>query len=368
MEHTHNSARLVVGCMTGTSIDCIDIALVQIEGNGLRMKSSILRTSSRSLSGLAEPLRRLSLQQSMTAGEITRLASELGALHFELIKEITIDQQIDLIAVHGQTVFHAPPLSWQLINPSLIAYNLGIPVVYDLRTADLALGGQGAPITPLADFIMFRSPEERRTVVNLGGFCNITQLPACPNMELDRFVSQIRGSDVCVCNQLLDAIARELLGKPCDENGDEAMRGAIQEEPYIRLIELLQNQSQEARSLGTGDELNDWLAAYRNSHSKCDLARTACGTIAQTIVSACSDADRLILAGGGVHNRALVQEIMAKSGNPVDMSDSYGVPAQYREAAAMAVLGAICRDRVPITLPQVTGVKTPPVSGCWVLP
>ncbi len=357
--------------MTGTSIDGLDAALVEIKGRGLLIRAEVQRCLSLPLGELTEPLRLLARQEPMPTGEITRIAREFSLLHLQALKELIGDREIDLVAVHGQTVFHRPPLSWQLINPAPIAYGLGVPVVYDMRAADLAIGGQGAPITPLADFILFRNPDEARCVVNLGGFCNITILPACVKENesgLSDCVKLIRGRDVCVCNRLLDRIARVLFRQPYDENGENAVSGEVQRKPFNSLLALLEAQSDSNRSLGTGDELKIWLDDNIKVYKPNDLARTACAAIAEAITTACKPVDRLILAGGSVKNRALVAEILDRSEVPVDMSDAYGVPAQFREAVAMAVLGALCHDRIPITLPSVTGVVKAPVSGCWVLP
>jgi len=354
--------------MTGTSLDGVDAALVKIEGHGLGMQVAGLDFISHPLCNIAEPLRDLSQQHPMTSGQLARLTYDLSDIYLTAIRQVAGNRDIALISVHGQTVFHDPPLSWQLINPSVIAHKLGIPVVFDLRAADLAMGGQGAPITPLADSVLFRNTDEKRCIVNLGGFCNVTFLPACPSEDVKQYPTKISGGDVCVCNQLLNEIARELMGKPYDDNGREASCGEIRDKPYESLFELLQNQSRAGRSLGTGDELDDWLAKFRDNYSTQDLARTACGAIAGTISRRCDNADRLILAGGGVLNKTLVREINERSRSPVTLSADYSVPPQYREAVAMAVLGALCQDRIPITLPQITGAKVAPISGCWVLP
>ncbi|HHE46319.1 MAG TPA: hypothetical protein ENL08_01275, partial [Bacteroidetes bacterium] len=222
-----------------------------------------------------------------------------------------------------------------------------------------------------ADYVLFRDPDETRCVVNLGGYCNVTILAACKGgaggSVIDR-AGLIKGRDVCACNSLLDGIAVEAFHQPFDENGDNAARGVVRSEPLAALSELLQEQSSEGRSLGSGDELHTWLKQYQHRYDGRDLARTACAAIAGCITAACGSADRLIVAGGGVENRTLMSEIRSRAGVPVETTDEYGVPARYREAAAMAVLGALCRDRIPVTLPGVTGVETAPVSGCWMIP
>jgi len=170
------SVRLAIGTMTGTSIDGLDIALVRAIGTGTSMRVELERSASFSLGPLALGLRNLAEGRSATASEIARLALAFGQLHADAIIELASDElpEIDLICAHGQTVFHSPPASWQLLNPHPIAVRTGVPVVFDLRQADLALGGQGAPITPITDPMLFPDVPTPFAVINLGGFCNVT--------------------------------------------------------------------------------------------------------------------------------------------------------------------------------------------------
>ncbi len=353
--------RLVLGCMTGTSIDGLDVALVCIRGNGLTMRVELRDQCSRELGTLASRLRSLAGQQPCTAGDIAAMGRDLALIHLDACRELTKGQHIDLVCVHGQTVFHAPPLSWQLFSPAVLAHGLHAPVVSDLRAADLAAGGQGAPITPLADWILLRHAVETRAVINLGGFVNLTRLPA------DGGVDRVSGGDVCACNQVLDAVARTVLDRPFDENGAAALEGRASPRAVADLGRRLGMQAKAGRSLGTGDELASWLERFRDLAPE-DLARSACAAIAAVVAKAAAPANRLILAGGGTRNRALVAELTARAGVPVQISDELGVPATLREAMAFAVLGALCQDGVPITLPAITGVDRAPVAGCWTWP
>ena len=348
-------ARLVVGCMTGTSLDGLDAVVAEITGHGLRMRVTVRDRRSASLGRLAAPLRALAEQQPFTAGAIARLARDFSLLHARVLARFGVTP--DLVVVHGQTVFHAPPVSWQLLTPAVIAEHLGCAVISDLRAADLAAGGQGAPITPSADLILYGHARERRTVINLGGFCNLTRLPA------GRDPAGIRGGDVCACNQVLDAVARTALSRPYDPDGRHAQRGTSNLAAERDLVQRLEHQRRAGRSLGTGDELATWLA--RHPLLPNDLARTACAAIATVIAKATAPADRLVLAGGGTRNRALLAELSARSSAPVTLSDELGIPAGDREALGMAVLGALCQDGIPITLPAVTQVAKPTRSGTW---
>lgn len=357
----HSGTRLVAGCMTGTSLDGIDVAVLMIDGHGLDLRVQLEGYNTRPLGALAPRLRALAEQQPMTAGDIARLGADFAALHIEAIQEACGRQKPDLIAIHGQTVFHQPPLSWQFITPAPIAWALNAAVVYDLRAADLAAGGQGAPITPLSDWVLFRHGSEQRTIVNLGGFCNVTRLPA------HNEIRHLDGGDVCACNQLLDRLARALLDQPYDRDGEHALRGKVIDGAMADLVRLLGDQADAGRSLGTGDELSEWAGRHALEDVD-DALRTACAAIAQVIVAKAVPCDRLVLAGGGVRNKALVAELKEKSGVPVSTTDTVGIPAHLREAAGMAVLGALCEDRTPITVPRITGVKKAPVAGHWVRP
>lgn len=355
------TTRRVVGCMTGTSLDALDAALVEIQGAGFGMRARFLRALSRPLGPLATPLRRLASQEPLRAGEIAEAALALAHLHAHAIRDLLAGDPCDLVGVHGQTVYHRPPTSWQLLQPAPIARAIAAPVVFDLRQADLAAGGQGAPITPIADFILYRSLAPHPAVANLGGFCNVTSwTPGDP--------ASIRGQDVCACNQLLDAIARERLGLPFDDAGAHAARGTIRPDARADLDAVLAEQARAGRSLGTGDEALAWLARHPHASGQ-DLAATAVDALARCISASVPSADPLVLAGGGLRNRALKHAIAHTHPARVIASDEAGIPAPYREAAAFAVLAALCHDRVPITIPAVTRTPAPaPIAGAWINP
>jgi len=354
--------RRVVGCMTGTSLDGLDVALVDISGQGLNMQATWQRSHAVPLGEIGPRLRALAEQQPQAAASIAQLMRDFSLFHGEAIRTLLAGEICDLVAVHGQTVYHAPPASWQLFQPAPLTQMLGVSVVCDLRAADLALGGQGAPITPLADWILLRSAQESRVVVNLGGFCNITLLPQGAGPEL------ISGRDVCACNQLLDAIARHALGCDYDADGRAALSGQALPHVTAHFSALLRQQMASGRSLGTGDELQREVVSAAQTITGADLARSACQAIAETVVAA-GGSGRYVLAGGGTANAALVAAFSAVCPAGACRSDDLGLPASAREAVAMAVLGALCQDRCPITLPQVTRLTGPaPIAGLWTLP
>lgn len=351
--------------MCGTSLDGIDAALVEVEGRGLDVRARFVRGHAVGLGALADAIRSLAAQQPATAAGIAALTRELSLLHVQCIAELLGDVRVHLVAAHGATVVHQPPVSWQMLQPALVAHALACPVVSDLRAADVALGGQGAPITPIADWLLLRQAAATVAVVNLGGYCNVTLLPAA---SVDALPTSVRAADVCACNHLLDDIARRRLGRPFDTDGQAARLGRTCPELVERLLVQLRAQASAGRSLGTGDELGSWVDQTA-AHPAEDVARSACEAIATVIAQACAPAERVLLAGGSVRHRVLVECLARRCPAPVSPTDEFGVPARWREAIHMAVLGALCQDRVPITLPMVTGVRpAAPVAGTWVMP
>jgi 1,6-anhydro-N-acetylmuramate kinase len=243
-----------------------------------------------------------------------------------------------------------------------------VPVCYDLRQADLIAGGQGAPITPIADWILFPRPS---TVVNLGGICNISFVTPFPE---DTF-----GGDVCPCNLLIDGVVKHLFPPlRYDEDGRIAAKGVAT--PLTDLLDPAGfHATFEPRSLGRERFSDRWASAVADeacqSMTPHDVVASAVGSVAHEIGYFTEEHDHpgpLILAGGGSRNPALVRAIRSSCSQyvPEDirLSDELGVPVEAREALEFAVLGALSQDGVPITLPRVTGAKEPGRAGVWVYP
>lgn len=362
--HPEAPPRLVVGTMTGTSIDGdLDAALVAVHGRGLGMRASVEATGSWPLGALADDLRRVAAQEPMPAGEFARIARAFGELHARALDELCSGAgvQPDLAVLHGQTVFHAPPLTWQLLDPWPVAARLGCRVRYDLRSANTVSGGQGAPITPLADFVLFADTLGPKLVMNLGGFINVTLVPT-----LGQGVDAIRGFDVCACNHLLDRVARTRLGAPFDADGAAASRGTADTETARRIADAIAPAAVAGttrRSLGTGDD------AARLVELTAPLAPDdACRTVVEAIASAAvrviasetgtSVAD-IRIAGGSARHRALQAALARRTGATVrTTAESDGIPVHMREAAEIAILGALADDGVRYSLPQVTGAAS----------
>lgn len=381
--------RIVAGCMTGTSLDGLDAALVRITGTGLEMKAELLGHVAVDLPGeLRSTL--MSLASGQAAEPITymRAARALGELHADGIEQLLAGgwhppgTAIDFVTAHGQTIWHAPkdedgPKSWQLFDPWPIVKRLKLPVCYDLRQADLIAGGEGAPLTPIADWVMYR--EQGDMVANLGGVFNASvwrhsdSRPDGPVLDGD---PPLEGTDVCHCNLLLDGLAQWKIAEPYDRDGAVASKGNYIESLHLAIANYYRDATFHDRSLGRENLLLDEVKALVESYpglGAADVLCTAANYVAETIASwlDAMGCRRLILAGGGVRNATLVKLIqqwvhqLSDGHAAVMLSDDLGIPCEAREAMGFAVLGALSQDGVPISLPQVTGAKDPGVAGVW---
>lgn len=356
------SARMVVGCMSGTSMDAIDAALVAIDGSGLSMRAELVRSASVELP-MADEVRAFAEGRACSASDICRFARALGEAHRNVISSVLASDAADLIVMHGQTVLHTPPLSWQLMDPWPVAVEFDARVVTDLRSRSVASGGEGAPLTPLADWVLFRTTYELRTVVNLGGFVNVTRVPM-DHADAGASLASIGGGDVGPCNLVLDRLARARLGDPFDSDGASASAGQADQGLAESIASRLAPSN--SRSLGTGDEA-EWVDDVLAPLSTPDALATACDAISRAVAGSV-ESGTAIIAGGGTRNRALVAALARHHAGAVVLSDQFGVPAQLREAMGFAVLGALAEDDVAVSLPQITGVATSGRDGQWILP
>ncbi len=375
--------RFALGFMTGTSLDGIDAAAIRGLGRGDDLEVEVVRHVHRPWPDDLEGLKAFAHGEPRTASEIGRLAHDFGRLHAEVVRDAFEDIAFDLVAVHGQTVHHAPPLSWQLIDPWPILEACRCPVVSDLRSADLIAGGEGAPITPRADAILFRRQllsDSTVAIVNLGGFANVTLLPSTDP-------ASAIGFDCCPCNHLLDTASRHGLDRPYDEDGRVTAAGTPEANLVASLLPRLASILDDARSGGDGDdaiEVVRSLAEDARAHDDvpnllASLARVVATVVLEGINAKIEthrlpELGRVLLAGGGVRNSGLVEAFRdrATTGQPglqVESTDAIDVPAEAREAVDMAILGLLAMDGLDITTPRTTGRDDAiPPSGSWIGP
>ncbi|GIV61479.1 MAG: anhydro-N-acetylmuramic acid kinase [Rhodothermaceae bacterium] len=385
------SSRLVVGLMSGTSLDGVDAALVHLSGSGrgLRLaprafvtlpypeplQASLLANSDPATSSVRD-LALLNVRVAHACARAVEAVCEAGGI---------TPADLDLIGSHGQTVYHIPEptdcagepvtATLQIGDPSVLANRVGVPVVGDFRPADMALGGQGAPLVPYFDYVVFTRDDRNRALLNLGGIANLTVLPrhAAPD--------DVRAFDTGPGNMVLDALARRLLGRPCDTGGAVAARGT----PHEGLLdELLAHPYFDRRPpKSTGRELFGtpfvdrlWERARRLGLSAADVLATATALTARTVRDACRrfvaarhQPDEVLVAGGGVHNATLMRYLRdAFAPVPVRSTAEDGIDPDAKEALCFAVLAHETLNGVPTNLPAVTGARHPTLLGKICLP
>lgn len=355
---------LFIGIMSGTSLDGVDAALVDLEGTPPRTLAFASVPFPSELRSRLLALSRPGSGELEVASEATLGLADLYALAVDRVLAASGVDRSSIVAVgcHGQTVRHRPERGYtiQLNDPARVAEKCRIDVVADFRRRDMAAGGEGAPLVPAFHQAAFGLPGCSRCVVNVGGIANITAIASD---------GAILGFDCGPGNVLLDAWASEHLGRPCDLDGAWALTGhadatvleRLLDEPYFR----------RAPPKSTGRELFDrrWLAARLGEEvSPQDTQATLVELTARAITDAISrfapDAREIFLCGGGARNPAIVDRITHLAAQRrVSTTDELGVPSGHVEAVAFAWLAMQCVRREPIDLTSVTGALHPCILG-----
>jgi anhydro-N-acetylmuramic acid kinase len=362
---------LYLGIMTGTSLDAIDVAACRFEGKRVQL---VAFHSTR----WPDDLR--SLLFELATSEYVRM-DDVAHAHFRLAKEYdrAVRETLEVakirsgdvrgIGLHGQTVRHLPKdgATLQLGSGAALAAVSGIDVVSDFRAADVALGGEGAPLMPMFDYAFLRNETSDRATLNIGGIANITWLPK--NASIDDVVAFDTGPG----NMLIDLLAQRCFGQPYDTDGAHARRGNILEE---NLKEMLSHPyfAQDPPKT-TGRELfgERFIAATLDAIANGTLkAEDAIATMteftAKSIADALSKLSRskfeLIVSGGGAHNSFLMQRLAFHLQNAsIVTSDALGIPANAKEAIAFAYFAKAFVEEIPIHLPKTTGASARVILG-----
>jgi anhydro-N-acetylmuramic acid kinase len=386
-------ALLVAGVMSGTSADGIDVALCRISP-ALRADTAprLKLLGHRSFAyekKVRETILGIAAGNKTTAAEISQLSWRLGELYAESIATTSreLDLKPQLAAMHGQTIYHqAVPAKFlgagvrctsQIGEPALLAERLRIPVVSDFRPADLAAGGQGAPLVPTLDFCLFRHATKNRLLLNLGGIANVTALPAACKS------SGVLAFDTGPANILIDLLMQQLYDRRFDKNGAVAARGRVLTPVLERLLATPYFSAPTPKSCGReefGGAFAHQLLALCKRASKQDVIATATALTAASILDAyrrfcwphlgqhapLARATELIAAGGGAKNHTLMRmltEGFAQLGVKVSTTASAGLPVDAKEAAAFALLGWLTWHGLPGNIPSATGASRPVILG-----
>ena len=373
-----------LGLMSGTSVDGVDCALVDISRAQARLRVKLLASQT-----IAYPKK---LRQQVllaptkgTVAELCHLNAAVGEM-FAKAALLTIrragllPEEIRLIGSHGQTVYHQPAAirepgiglirsTLQIGDPAIIAERTGITTVANFRTRDIAAGGEGAPLAPYVHYLLFQEKRQSRLVVNLGGIGNATYLLARGNLD------DVRAFDTGPCNMLLDGLVVRGTSKKChfDRGGRLAGKGRS----HGALLKTLLTHSYLAKKppKSTGrEEFGDFYISqvFRQAKAKRlsleDTLATSCEFIAATIVGSCQwirgNVDEVICGGGGVSNLALMDALeKVFYPRPVRTMDHYGFDSHAFEALAFAVMAYETLQGNPSNVPSVTGARHPVVQG-----
>lgn len=350
-------------------MDAVDVALVEL-GTAL---PELIATSTRHWPNtLQQRLRALAAGAPIDATALAILDAEVGEFLGSTIAEMlaveAIDpQRVSAIGCHGQTVAHVPDADFaatlQIGDANVIAERTGITTVNDFRRRDIAAGGQGAPLTPAFHEAFLRDSGEDRVVLNLGGIANITVLPSAADRPATGF-------DTGPANCLMDLWTRQQLGRAYDEDGAWAETA----QPHSGLLAALLDDAyfgqQPPKSTGTqyfsAPWLRERLAAtppLTPAQVQATLMAFTCRTVTDAIHGHAPDTRRVLVCGGGVHNRALVRQLADMLGIPVGSTGDFGLSPDWVEAMAFAWLAQRAISGHAGNLPAVTGARGPRILG-----
>lgn len=353
----------VAGIMSGTSLDGIDVAIVDIQGKRVE---TIGFTSTPYTADTRAQILGVSDCATHTAA-ISRLNYQLSELYAKAVKRaVKRFGPVALIGCHGQTIFHeGRSNTLQLGEPAVLAERTGTPVVSNFRARDIAAGGQGAPLVPYVDYLLFRHPKRTRVALNIGGIANITVLPAGARPD------QVIAFDTGPGNMVMDSLVREMTkgAQTCDRGGRIAASGQVNRPLLDRLLADPYYWKRPPKSAGREQYGAEFLANLKDTGLPvADLVATAtvltAATIALGVRRHAAQARDLIVSGGGVHNPQIMHHLSAYLPEvAIATSSAYGIDADAKEAIAFAVLAHETWRGRPGNLMTATGARRNVVLG-----
>ncbi len=359
----NKQVRRIIGLMSGTSMDGLDVVLCEFEGEGGATQVKVLEFRTVAFDeSVKDEIRKVFAKRKIDFQQLVVLNPWIGNLHGRLVLDCLQEwgippSKVDLIASHGQTVFHAPQIlhglekfpnaTLQIGDGDHVAVTTGIITLSDFRQKHCAAGGEGAPLAVYGDYLIFSKPGENRILLNMGGIANFTYLPATLN------ANDVFATDTGTGNTLIDAVTRNYFNLAYDENAELAKRGVINE----ALLRELKNDQffQKPFPKTTGPELFnvDYLRkAQQRSQTEAlspedllaTLTRFSAETIAEAVLHAVATHDTALpwaiyASGGGVHNPLLlahIQELLP--GFTLGKTDDLGISGDAKEAILFATL------------------------------
>ncbi|MFN8347880.1 MAG: anhydro-N-acetylmuramic acid kinase [Spirosomataceae bacterium] len=367
-EIAQKPTRRIIGLMSGTSMDGLDVALCHFKGSGSQTELKIEKFETIPFGeDIKEEIRRVFAKKEIDFQHLCLLNPWIGQLHGRLVLQCLekwgiAPNEVDIMASHGQTVFHAPKIlhrlgkfpngTLQIGDGDHIAVTTGIITLSDFRQKHCAAGGEGAPLAVYGDYFVFSKEGENRIMLNMGGIANFTYLPGNLNAH------EVFVTDTGPGNTLIDAFARKFFNLPYDEGGKIAASGKVHQE----LLVCLKKDAffNEPFPKTTGPELFSLeyvrLAQQRSGTTSLSpedlmatLTRFSAETIAEAILKVCKKEEsyHLYLSGGGMHNPAIISALHQLLPNyPMAVTDSLGVAGDAKEAALFAILAneTLCGD------------------------
>ena len=374
--------RVAAGVMTGTSLDGVDVALVEIAGDKNSQKIRCLGHMSYGLDENIKNTLKNIIDQRSDISDISEMSFSLMHAYADCISRLCLSTgislaDVDIIGIHGQTVWHAPlnsgrynliPNTYQLANGSVLAQLVGRPVISDFRSADIAVGGQGAPLVPIFDYAFLSSDLENRIALNIGGMANITYLKANGGED------DVLAFDTGPGNVLIDALMQRYFGLDYDEDGAMAASGRADEELLSELMrdEFINSVGPKStgRELYNMDYWEQKLTLIGRDIDIKDQLRTVTEwvamSIAHNIAMISDDISELIVSGGGARNKLLMAYLrQSLPAIKISTSAAYGIDIDAKEAMCFAYLAWRSMAGLYGNMPSVTGAKSRVVLGSY---
>lgn len=376
--------RKVIGVLSGTSVDAVDVVLVNIKGSGIKTLVQVIDFQSfRIENRLKDYILKCSRKNENDVEDICKLNFIIGRLFAEKIKKFLdirniSGSSIDIIGSHGQTIYHIPKVikefgfntksTLQVGDPSVIANQTGITTVGDFRTADAAVGGDGAPLVPYLDYILFTDKKKPRILINIGGIANLTYLKKSGRID------EVIAFDSGPGNMLIDGLCREYFGKGFDRDSKIALRGKTDKGLFEYIcLEDRYFQSRPPKSTGReyyGKSFLKKIIKKARNISKEDIIRTVTEYTAYTIYFnikhfiKSTDISEILVSGGGADNVVIMNSIKSYFANSKVKKLGYrGINSENKEAVLFAVLANETISQNCSNVPSATGAKKEVILG-----
>lgn len=385
--HENNQPEYYIGLMTGTSIDALDIALVEIHNNQCRLINSSMQAIETDLKEqiveLCTPRQPDNTHPEGRIEQLAQLDNQLGYFFADSVIQFLQQNQlsssdIKAIGSHGQTIRHRPVshqpdrtgFTIQIGDPNIIAYRTGITTVSDFRRMDMAAGGEGAPLVPAFHAALMRTQEQNRIILNLGGIANITLLPKDQSLP-------VTGFDTGPANTLLDTYYHQHHPESYyDKDAQFAKQGKVHPQLLQRLLKDPYFQRIPPKSTGREYFSLSWLQQKLNQLTTpietADVQHTLLMLTVQSIADAIKqlnfDDYQLYVCGGGMHNQYMLDQLSLKLNTPINPTNKLGIDGDYLEAMTFAWLAQRRLNRLTGNLPTVTGAKSGKILGAVYLP